>query len=827
MRVEYKDLIVTKECCYQQQLTDLMPGKYTLRVVHKAEIVLQRPRSMFVTYSIPRASAQQVRNLLNLKDISDQFGVFSYISGGKKQGDYVVQEVTLEISKNIAWLNLEIRTFLSDIQIVLDAFQIYNASMLKDSILEEGLFFKHANEIIADDHQTSSTINFNDLNLFSSVSFFLSPTSFRDFTIKNLDKGEYNLKVIHNSKILFEKEKGLIAAFDIPFLGNLEEKKKILGLSSVSDRYGIFEYIGGGRKRQEWYEQSITFNLSESINTLSISIYSLISSAEIKIDSLIFFESTLITKNIFNPIDSFKQDHLKLNTNSIPALNLDLSHKIAKDIKVAVILDEFSFNSFKDEFVPIVLEPSNWKRQLEIESPDLFFCESAWSGVDSKTRPWKGKVYASSNFPKENRTELLGIIEYCNQQGIPTIFWNKEDPTHYPDRIHDFVKTAGLFDFVFTTAEECVEKYKSDYNLKNVFSLPFATNPKLFNPIENNGSRSSNVVFAGSWYSNHAKRTETMTELFNTLINNNYNIDFYNRYYNDNDPNHQIPDSYKIYEKPSVSNQETALIYKSCKFGLNINTVTDSETMFARRVFELMSSNTLVISNYSTGIKRLFGSNVIFLDREPDRLSSLTEDDIDHIRENNLNEVLKNHTYKKRFEKILDSVGVKYNRELTQITFVVLIKSRDQLILERGYFLEKYVTTNKKITFIIADSISDLDVAALYAEFNDIHVNVVAQSYIKRYAKSDFNCIETPYFILIDSLEKLDPVIVEKTLLHSSYLNDEFISLLPHKDKKYIFEESLVMNNIFAFRESFMKVIKNFNEKVNERVFYVWESKND
>ena len=43
---------------------------------------------------------------------------------------------------------------------------------------------------------------------------------------------------------------------------------------------------------------------------------------------------------------------------------------------------------------------------------------------------------------------------------------------------------------------------------------------------------------------------------------------------------------------------------------LNINTVTDSDTMFARRVFELMSSNTLVISNYSEEWN-CFGDNII------------------------------------------------------------------------------------------------------------------------------------------------------------------------------------------------------------------------
>ncbi|OZO45849.1 hypothetical protein CGU37_27150, partial [Pseudomonas fluorescens] len=180
----------------------------------------------------------------------------------------------------------------------------------------------------------------------------------------------------------------------------------------------------------------------------------------------------------------------------------------SKTIRAAVILDEFSANSFDDSFDGVHLHPERWRDQFEAHRPEVFFCESAWSGRDSKLRPWKGKIYASKNFPRENRGILLEILEHCRANKIPTVFWNKEDPTHYTDRVHDFVKTAANFDHVFTTAEECVASYKADYGLKSVHALPFATNPGLFNPIEA-APRSEAVVFAGSWYANHIERSET------------------------------------------------------------------------------------------------------------------------------------------------------------------------------------------------------------------------------------------------------------------------------------------------------------------------------
>ena len=131
-----------------------------------------------------------------------------------------------------------------------------------------------------------------------------------------------------------------------------------------------------------------------------------------------------------------------------------------KSIRVAMIADEFTYNSFKHECVALPIEPGNWKQIFKKEKPEIFFCESAWSGADSEKRPWKGRVYASCNFKYNNRRELFKILKYCKRKNIPTVFWNKEDPSHYDDKVHNFVKTAILFDYIYTTAEECIEGYK-------------------------------------------------------------------------------------------------------------------------------------------------------------------------------------------------------------------------------------------------------------------------------------------------------------------------------------------------------------------------------
>ncbi|GAB1659546.1 CgeB family protein [Mannheimia haemolytica] len=504
------------------------------------------------------------------------------------------------------------------------------------------------------------------------------------------------------------------------------------------------------------------------------------------------------------------------------ALKRNFSHKKAKELKVAIILDEFSFNSFKDEFTPLIITPSNWKMVFAQHKPDLFFCESAWSGTDSINRPWKGKVYASVNFIKENRNELLEILDYCNTHGIPTIFWNKEDPTHYPDRVHDFVKTACLFDFVFTTAQECIEKYKQEYGLENVYALPFATNPAIFNPIDNPEiPRTEKIVFAGSWYANHIERSKTMHKLFDSLIGNGYELEFYNRYHNDDDPNHLIPEQYRKYEKPSVPNKETSRIYKSSLFGLNLNTVVDSETMFARRVFELMSSNTLVLSNCSKGMEKMFGNNVLFLDKDPSRLKALTHQEIERIREDNLNNVLANHTYQKRFESILNTIGIIYDKEQEKITLTIKILNKKQLQEEIRLFQQKFRDDKYRLLAVLTDSISDLDAAELYSELNYQKINILAESYVKRYGNERSKYLETPYFVLTDSLKYLEHTIIEKALLHSSYISDNYIALSAHKKQKYIFEPKMEMNHIFAPAQKFTEAITYFKKTVDYPIYYI------
>jgi FkbM family methyltransferase len=482
-----------------------------------------------------------------------------------------------------------------------------------------------------------------------------------------------------------------------------------------------------------------------------------------------------------------------------------------KDIKVAVIMDEFTFNSFKDEFNAVVIEPNNWLEVFEKEKPELFFCESAWSGVDTKKRPWMGKIYSSINFKNENRLILLAILEYCKNNSIPTIFWNKEDPTHYNDKVHNFVDTALKFDHIFTTDEECVQRYKYDYGHENVHCLMFAGQPKILNPIERH-RRTKDIVFAGSWYEQHPQRCNDMRKIFDKILESGYNLKIYDRhYFTYDDPNREFPKEYTKYTQPAVPFSEIENVYKESLYSLNINTETKSKTMFARRVFELMLCNTLVISNYSTGMEELFGDNIIFIDREELDLSNF-----ELKRSTNLYEVLRYHTYSRRFKQILDAINYEYLLPDDSVTLYYIVNKESEIknILEH-YELIDY--KHKKLALLISGNIPNHNIKNIYEEYTNNEISVYSLNYLMNQDGIINN--NTTYFIFAD--EELMPEFVEKSILHYSYVEKGYS--ITTGENKYTFGKSNIINNTIMNNEMFEEVSDHVlhNIPIEIPVYYI------
>lgn len=151
----------------------------------------------------------------------------------------------------------------------------------------------------------------------------------------------------------------------------------------------------------------------------------------------------------------------------------------------------------------------------------------------------------------------------------------------------------------------------------------------------------------------------------------------YDRMKSSDDPVYRYPERFEQYIREPISYEETAAAYRESKFGISLNTVTDSPTMFARRAFELAACGAVVLSNESLGLRNFFGDSVIYADSEPERLNSLSEEAYRQLQRNALNVALQN-TYAKRAEKILDTVGLHFQSYTQQPTFVVRVSTFEE-----------------------------------------------------------------------------------------------------------------------------------------------------
>ncbi|MGB1986088.1 MAG: glycosyltransferase family protein [Candidatus Poseidoniaceae archaeon] len=322
---------------------------------------------------------------------------------------------------------------------------------------------------------------------------------------------------------------------------------------------------------------------------------------------------------------------------------ITLQGRSLNDLKVACILDEFSYSAYRFEANFLQLSVENYADELNEFNPDMLFIESAWRGKDGK---WGSKV-GHADF------EIIELLSWCKDNGVPTVFWNKEDPVHFKS----FLNVAKLFDYVFTTDIDCIQRYKQALKHNRVFSLPFAFQPKLHNPIEE-FQRIEGVCFAGAYYKRYEQRNKDFENLLNP-ISKQLNVDIYDRNFLDNNPDYSFPEKYSNLIVGTLGFEDINLAYKGYEIGLNLNTIKDSQTMFARRVFELLASNTIVFSNYSRGIKLLFGDLVFCSDSGDEiwkRYSQLKKNDLALLKLKGLRNVFASHTYKHRFAHIISKI---------------------------------------------------------------------------------------------------------------------------------------------------------------------------
>jgi len=320
------------------------------------------------------------------------------------------------------------------------------------------------------------------------------------------------------------------------------------------------------------------------------------------------------------------------------------------DVNIGIICDEFLFYSLKDA---ANFEYISYSENLTVNTElDLLLVVSSWRGLDH-TWDYVG------NPNGEKRKSLLNLIEKYKKSEIPTVFYSKEDPISYKE----YLSIAQVCDFIFTSAKEVIEDYKRDTGNNNVDFLEFGVNPMYHNPIGKNLSDQTLnklVTFAGSWMVRFPERNKEALDIFNGIKKTEHKLCIIDRQYERAMKRYHFPSFLLGNVSATIPHERLMKLHKATTWGINLNSVKDSQTMFANRVYELQAMGNVIVSNYNKGVHSKF----------PHILIAGSSNDVENIFNNTsykdkkniiargISEAMLNHTAYHRVSKLTEKVGL-------------------------------------------------------------------------------------------------------------------------------------------------------------------------
>lgn len=323
-------------------------------------------------------------------------------------------------------------------------------------------------------------------------------------------------------------------------------------------------------------------------------------------------------------------------------------------LKILLVSDDLTSQSLnRVSSVKIIeqqLQYKLWKRN----KPDLILVESAWRGYKDK---WRYKIANYPGYPERNNVELRKLLELADKHNIPAVFWNKEDGAHF----NRFIDSASLFKYILTVDSNCVERYQSILGKDvKVGVLPFAVQPKFHYPTSL-PPRYNESLFVGS-YSHHIHNARQQWQDMAFTAASSYGLTIVDRNSDRKSGVYRYPDLPNMTIKPAVPYDQTGMLFRQYSHCLNVNTVTDSPSMFSRRLIEIMACGRLAVTNPSLSVSTRFEGmcEVIENKEQADELfaqlsKGYTKEQIEMMCYAS-DHVLQNYNYDKWLQRIIEFI---------------------------------------------------------------------------------------------------------------------------------------------------------------------------
>lgn len=272
-------------------------------------------------------------------------------------------------------------------------------------------------------------------------------------------------------------------------------------------------------------------------------------------------------------------------------------------LKIALVADHFTTDCLSVECRIRHLTPSNYREVLDSWRPDLVFVESAFHGTQGS---WRYELAKQPRWLRLTRPQaIFRLVEHARSRDIPAVFWNKDDGAFFDA----FIDVAKAFDFVFSTDEACLERYRRELPPEvpaNVLMMPYQ--PR-FHAFDGFHFRHQAACFLGSYYRRILnERRRFLDMMFGATEQTGMRLHVFDR-------NHgrlssfmefRFPKHGHLKLHPRVAHRETAHVYKSHVVSLNVNSVTGSSTMISRRLLEILACGGIAVTNGSSAVDTYF-----------------------------------------------------------------------------------------------------------------------------------------------------------------------------------------------------------------------------
>lgn len=347
----------------------------------------------------------------------------------------------------------------------------------------------------------------------------------------------------------------------------------------------------------------------------------------------------------------------------------------SRPLRVGVILDDFSRLAFQFEWQQVLLKPSSFAQVLRDEPIDMLFVESAWNGNGGA---WQYHLTG----PSAPRPALVELVETCRSLGVPTVFWNKEDPVHF----EDFLDASKLFDRVYTTDVDRVPAYVEALGHDRVDVLPFGAQPAIHNPVRPHGrGPSRDVAFGGMYFAHkYPERREQMDLLLGGALDASpkmvHGLEIFSRFAG-GDENYQFPSPLDKRVVGSLTYEQMLMAYRAYKVFLNVNSVVGSPSMCARRVFEISACGTPVVTTPSAAIEEFFPPDEVFVvgSREDAGHAIRALVNSGELRDRATHRaqrrIWREHTYGARVQGVLHDVGLAESSVIAKPTVTAMVST--------------------------------------------------------------------------------------------------------------------------------------------------------